>query len=108
MCKWQSDPEAQRKSSLLDCTWLENKYGSFILRPCTLENRGAYFILHTHTFFPFLIHIFSLFLLFLYFSFLSLFLSHQIFLFAPLLNSKIALYLPPPPCLDVAHPREKR
>jgi hypothetical protein len=24
------------------------------------------------------------------------------------LNSKIALYLPPPPCLDVARPRAKR
>jgi hypothetical protein len=27
----KSDPEAQRKSSLSDCTWLENKYGSFNL-----------------------------------------------------------------------------
>jgi hypothetical protein len=25
-----------------------------------------------------------------------------------LLNSKFALYLPPPPCLDVARPRAKR
>jgi hypothetical protein len=25
----KSDPEAQRKSSLSDCTWLENEYGSF-------------------------------------------------------------------------------
>jgi hypothetical protein len=24
------------------------------------------------------------------------------------LNSKIALYLPPPPCLDIARPRAKR
>jgi hypothetical protein len=29
----KSDPEEQRKSSLSDCTWLENEYGSFILRP---------------------------------------------------------------------------
>jgi hypothetical protein len=27
----KSDPEAQRKSSISDCTWLENEYGSFIL-----------------------------------------------------------------------------
>jgi hypothetical protein len=26
-----SDPEAQRKSSLSDCTWLEDEYGSFNL-----------------------------------------------------------------------------
>jgi hypothetical protein len=25
----KSDPEAQRKSSLSDCTWLEDEYGSF-------------------------------------------------------------------------------
>jgi hypothetical protein len=29
----KSDPEAQRKSSLSDCTWLENEYGSLILKP---------------------------------------------------------------------------
>jgi hypothetical protein len=27
----KSDPEAQRKSPLSDCTWLENEYGSFNL-----------------------------------------------------------------------------
>jgi hypothetical protein len=27
----KTDPEAQRKSSLSDCTWLENGYGSFNL-----------------------------------------------------------------------------
>jgi hypothetical protein len=27
----KSDPEAQRKSSLSDCTWLENENGSFKL-----------------------------------------------------------------------------
>jgi hypothetical protein len=27
----KSDPEAQRKSSLSDCTWLENEFGSFNL-----------------------------------------------------------------------------
>jgi hypothetical protein len=27
----KSDPEEQRKSSLSDCTWLENEFGSFNL-----------------------------------------------------------------------------
>jgi hypothetical protein len=27
----KSDPEAQRKSPLSDCTWLKNEYGSFNL-----------------------------------------------------------------------------
>jgi hypothetical protein len=27
----KSDPEAQRKSLLSDCTWLENEFGSFNL-----------------------------------------------------------------------------
>jgi hypothetical protein len=27
----KNDPEAQRKSSLSDCTWLENGFGSFKL-----------------------------------------------------------------------------
>jgi hypothetical protein len=27
----KSDPDAQRKSLLSDCTWLENEYGSFNL-----------------------------------------------------------------------------
>jgi hypothetical protein len=28
----KSDPEAQRKSSLSDCTWSENEYGFFNLK----------------------------------------------------------------------------
>jgi hypothetical protein len=48
-----------------------------------------FFCLYTHSFFPFS------FFLFLFFYLLPL-------------NSKIALYLPPPPCLDAARPRAKR
>jgi hypothetical protein len=87
----KSDPEAQRKSSLSDCTWLENEYGSFNLQ--ALE-----FLMHfrepgSFTLFLFLHNsYFSLFLTYIYifFFFLSLphlfflILSHQNFLFAPL------------------------
>jgi hypothetical protein len=83
----KNDPEAQRKSSLLDCTWLENEYGSFNLEALKFlmhfgePGSSLYFILiyfiFTHT------HIFFLFFLFIYTHFLFFFfLSH--FLFAPL------------------------
>jgi hypothetical protein len=91
----KSDPEAKKKSSLSDCTWLENEYGSFNLEALKFlmhfrePGSSLYLILfyfiftHTHIFF---------FFSYIYFCFF--FLSH--FLFAPFLNSKIALYLPPP------------
>jgi hypothetical protein len=96
----KSDPEAQRKSSLSDCTWLKNEYVSFNLE--TLK-----FLMNFREPGSSLIFLFFLYF-FLSFSF-SFFLSHQNFIFicSPL-NSKIALYLPPPPCLDVARPRAKR
>jgi hypothetical protein len=63
-----SDPVAQRKSSLSDCTWLENEHGSFNLEALKflmhLENRGVHFIFiftHTHIFF-FFSHIYFFFL----------------------------------------------
>jgi hypothetical protein len=51
------------------------------------------------------------FFLFLFFSLYSLFLLlsffiHSFFYLLPL-NSKIALYLPPPPCLDVSSSSSK-
>jgi hypothetical protein len=80
----KSDPEAQNKSSLSDCTWLENEYGSFNLEPLKFImhfrelGSSLYFIFtHTHIFSLFLIYI-SLFF-FLYTRFF-LFLSHFIFL----------------------------
>jgi hypothetical protein len=89
----KSDLEAQKKSSLSDCTWLENEYGSFNLEALKFlmhfrePGSSLYSIfLHTH---------------FFLFSLYSFFLFFQKFIFYPLLNSKIALYLPPPPCLDV-------
>jgi hypothetical protein len=77
----KSDPEAQKKSSLSDCTWLENEYGSFNLEALKFlmhfrePGSSLYFIFtHTHIFsFLFFSYIyFSLFLYFLIFSFFFL------------------------------------
>jgi hypothetical protein len=87
----KSDPEAQRKSSLSDCTWLKSEYGSFNLESLRFlmhfREPGSllyfYFYSYSHFFFSFfLVHI-----LFYFFFFLSL--SHfffliKIFLFAPI------------------------
>jgi hypothetical protein len=92
----KSDPKAQRKSSLSDCTWLENEYGSFSLEALKFlmhfrEPGSSLYFIFTHT------HIF---LFFSYFSFfLSFFLSLShffLFFICSSLNSKIASYLPPP------------
>jgi hypothetical protein len=89
----KSDPEAQRKSSLSDCTWLENEFGSFNLESLKFlmhfrePGSSLYFIFtHTHIFFfSFFPHTFTFSFLFLFLSFsFSFFLSHQNFLFAPL------------------------
>jgi hypothetical protein len=89
----KSDPEAQRKSSLSDCTWLENEYGSFNLE-------ALKFLMHFREPGSSLYFIFTQ---LIFFSF-----SFSLFLDLLPLNSKITLYLPPPPCLDVAHPWAKR
>jgi hypothetical protein len=92
------DPKAQRKSSLSDCTWLERWVGSF--NPETLkflmhfkEPGSSLYFIFTYSYFflfSFFISLYSLFSFFLYLCFYLL----------PL-NSKIALYLPSPPCLDI-------
>jgi hypothetical protein len=86
----KSDPEAQRKSSLSYCTWLENEFGSFNLEALKFlmhfREPGSlcYFYSYSHFFFSFfLIHI--LFSLFLFLSFFShFFFLIKFFLFAPL------------------------
>jgi hypothetical protein len=94
----KSDPEAQRKSSLSDYTWLENEYGSFNIEALKFlmhfrePGNSLYFI------FIFYILIFFLFSFSPLYSLFSFSFS-SIFYLLPL-NSKIALYLPPPPCLD--------
>jgi hypothetical protein len=107
----KSDPEAQRKSSLSDCTWLENEYGSFDLEALKFlmhfrePGSSLFFIFtHTHTFSFF--SYFSFFLSFFLFSIFFFFLSHKNFICSPL-NSRIASYLPPPPCLDICSPSSK-
>jgi hypothetical protein len=60
----KSDPEAQRKSSLSDCTWLENEYGSFNLETLKFlmhfrePGSSLYFILHILIFFLFFSYIY--------------------------------------------------
>jgi hypothetical protein len=85
----KSDPEAQRKSSLSDCTWLENEFGSFNLETLKLlmhfreSGSSLYFIFtHTHILFSFLIHIFFLFFFILIFSFFF-FLFSSFFICSP-------------------------
>jgi hypothetical protein len=78
--KAKSHPEAQRKSTLSDCTWLENEYGSFNLEALKFlmhfrePGSSLYFYSYTYSYF-FFSHIYK------FFFFLSLFLL--IFLFAP-------------------------
>jgi hypothetical protein len=75
----KNDPEAQSKSSLSDCTWLENEHASFNLE--TLEflmhfrepGSSLYFIFYTHSYFFFSFFFFS-------FSHTHIFLSLFIFL----------------------------
>jgi hypothetical protein len=68
----KSDPKAQRKSSLSDCTWLENEYGSFNLEALKFlmhfgePGSSLYFIFTSY------IYIFSFLLFFLYTHFFLL------------------------------------
>jgi hypothetical protein len=102
----KSDPEVQRKSSLSDCTWLENEYGSFNLEALKFlmhfREPGSslyFFYFYTYIFFFFFSY-FSFFLSFFLFSHFFFFFLIIFFICSPL-NSKIASYLLPPPCLDV-------
>jgi hypothetical protein len=88
----KSDPEAQRKSSLSDCTWLENEYGSFSLEALKFlmhfREPGSslyfYFYSYSHLFFYFfLIHILFFLYFFLFLSLSPFFLSHQFFYLLP-------------------------
>jgi hypothetical protein len=82
----KNDPEAQRKSSLSDCTWLESEYGSFNLEALKFlmhfrEPGSSLYFYFTHThFFLFLVFLFLSFFLFLIFFF---FLSRKFFYFLP-------------------------
>jgi hypothetical protein len=74
----KSDPKAQKKSSLSDCTWLENEYGTFNLEILKFlmhfREPGSllYFYSYSYIFFSFS-HTFFFFILIFYFSFSSFF-----------------------------------
>jgi hypothetical protein len=84
----KSDPEAQRKSSLSDCTWLENEYGSFNLETLKFlmhfREPGVHFILFLHIliFFSYT-YIFSIFFLSFFFSFFPFSFSANFFICSP-------------------------
>jgi hypothetical protein len=71
----KSDPKAQRKSSLSDCTWLENEYGSFNLEALKflmhLREPGSslYFYFYTYSYFFSFSHIYFFYFFFLFFFF---------------------------------------
>jgi hypothetical protein len=70
----KSDPEAQRKSSLSHCTWLENEYVYFNLEALKFlmhfrEPGSSLYFIFTHTYFFSFSYIFS----FLFFSLSSFF-----------------------------------
>jgi hypothetical protein len=84
----KSDPEAQRKFSLSDCTWLENEFGSFNLEALKSvmhfreSGSSLYFIFISYiliffSFLFFLIHIFF------FISFFSFFSSSIFFICSP-------------------------
>jgi hypothetical protein len=89
----KSDPEAQRKSSLSDCTLLESEYGSFNLETLKFlmhfrEPGSSFYVIFISYILIFFLLFSSfshthMFVLSLFFSFF-IFLSHQNFLFAPL------------------------
>jgi cellulose synthase/poly-beta-1,6-N-acetylglucosamine synthase-like glycosyltransferase len=77
----KSEPEAQRKSSLSDCTWLENEYGPFNLEALKFlmhfrePGSSLYFYFYTYSYF-FFSYFFLIHILFLTYFFFFLSLSH--------------------------------
>jgi hypothetical protein len=82
----KSDPEAQRNSSLSDCTWLENEFGSFNLEAlkflmhfrepgslCYFYSYSYFFLFLFFSYIYFFFFISFSFFLFLIFFFFSLF-----------------------------------
>jgi hypothetical protein len=86
----KSDREAQRESSLSDCTWLENDFGSFNLESLKFlmhfrePGSSLYFIFISYILIFFFFSLFFLIHIFFFISFFSFFLFSSIFLFAPL------------------------
>jgi hypothetical protein len=105
MCKWKRVIPRHKGSPRYRIAhgW-KNEFGSFNLEPMKFlmhfrEPGSSFYIIHTHIFFLF--SSFShthIFIPSLFFSFFSFSFSSNFFYLLPL-NSKIALYLPPPPML---------
>jgi hypothetical protein len=79
----KSDPEAQRKSSLSDCTWLENEYGSFNLEALKflmhIREPGSSLLFYFYTYSYFFLCFFSSYIYFFFFISFSFFLSFYSF-----------------------------
>jgi hypothetical protein len=99
----KSDPGAQRKSSLSDCTWLENEYGSFNLESLKSlmhfrePGSSLYFIFISYILIFFLFFLIDIFFYF-FFSHFFLFLSHQFFICSPWTLKLHCTYLLPHAC----------
>jgi hypothetical protein len=121
MCKWQiDDPEAQVKSLLSDCTWLEDLSMDLSSRHLrTYEAKRTEEQLYSFTFILFPSHFFSLsffsssffLLIFLFFSSFFIFFHIIFFCSSDLLqhNTYSAFVrddvMTPPPSLNDAHPQ---
>jgi hypothetical protein len=82
----KSYPEAPRKSSLSDCTWLENENGSFNLEALNFlmhfREPGSSLYAYSY-FFLFLIFLLLFFLSFFFFSFIHFFVMHSVTSLSP-------------------------
>jgi hypothetical protein len=95
----KSDLEAQRKSSLSDCPWLDNEYGYFNLEALKFlmhfrePGSSLYFYFYTYSYFFFCFfphtNTFSSLFLFSFFLYLIFFFLINFFLFAPLWTLKL-------------------
>jgi hypothetical protein len=124
MCKWQRMIPRHKGSPRYRIAhgW-KIEYESFNLEALNFlmhfrePGSSLYFYFYTYSYFSFFFVFSSFFLSFIHSFILSfshssffplIFLSHKIFYLLPFWTLKITLYLPPPPCLDVARPRAKR
>jgi cellulose synthase/poly-beta-1,6-N-acetylglucosamine synthase-like glycosyltransferase len=110
MCKWQRMiPRHKGSPRYRIAHGRKIEYGSFnfealkFLMHLREPGGSIYFYFYTYLYF----FIFLIFLFLSFFFFLIFFLSFiKFFIYSPF-NSKIASYLPPPPCLDVCSSSSK-
>jgi cellulose synthase/poly-beta-1,6-N-acetylglucosamine synthase-like glycosyltransferase len=107
----KSDPEARRKSSLSDCTWLENEYGSFNLEALEFlmhfREPGSSLYFYTYSYIFSFSHIYFFpFSFFLFLIFFFFFLIKFFYLLS--WNSKLHCTYLLPHAYTFARPRVKR